>query len=128
MESFFLSETVKYLYLLFADEEHAFNRGNYVFNTEAHPFPVAAARPDGKAPASQLPATHINKLPPGPKARLLCPRPTFAAQVVTNAQGIVPAEPVAVLATPPSAVPVSEDSLARNACAGDRNSIAQLVG
>lgn len=39
MESFFLSETVKYLYLLF-DKGHMLNRAfsNYVFSTEAHPF------------------------------------------------------------------------------------------
>jgi hypothetical protein len=39
MESFFLSETVKYLYLLF-DKEHMLNRAfsNYVFSTEAHPL------------------------------------------------------------------------------------------
>eukprot|EP00842_Homolaphlyctis_polyrhiza_P002908 jgi/Hompol1/3618/HPOL_003305-RA len=39
MESFFLAETLKYLYLLF-DPDNEFNVGNYVFNTEAHPFPV----------------------------------------------------------------------------------------
>ena len=32
------SETLKYLYLLF-DEDNEFNTG-YVFNTEAHPFPL----------------------------------------------------------------------------------------
>ena len=39
MPSFFLSETLKYLYLLF-DEDNPINQGNYIFNTEAHPFPV----------------------------------------------------------------------------------------
>ncbi|KAI8930126.1 glycoside hydrolase [Entophlyctis helioformis] len=39
MESFFLAETIKYLYLLF-DTDNEYNVGNYVFNTEAHPFPV----------------------------------------------------------------------------------------
>lgn len=39
MESFFLGETLKYLYLLF-DEDNYFNTENYVFTTEAHPFPV----------------------------------------------------------------------------------------
>ncbi|KAI9334889.1 glycoside hydrolase, partial [Obelidium mucronatum] len=39
MESFFLAETLKYLYLLF-DPDNEYNTGNYVFNTEAHPFPV----------------------------------------------------------------------------------------
>ncbi|KAL2913733.1 ER degradation-enhancing alpha-mannosidase-like protein 2 [Polyrhizophydium stewartii] len=39
MESFFLAETLKYLYLLF-DPENEYNKEGYVFNTEAHPFPV----------------------------------------------------------------------------------------
>lgn len=42
MESFFLSETLKYLYLLF-DPENKINKGNYIFNTEAHPFPVVSS-------------------------------------------------------------------------------------
>ena len=37
MPSFFLSETVKYLYLLF-DENNFINKRSYVFSTEAHPF------------------------------------------------------------------------------------------
>jgi len=39
MESFFLGETLKYLYLLFADR-HEINLDQWVFNTEAHPLPV----------------------------------------------------------------------------------------
>jgi mannosidase alpha-like ER degradation enhancer 2 len=39
MPSFFLSETCKYLYLLF-DNDNFIHRGNYVFTTEAHPFPA----------------------------------------------------------------------------------------
>ncbi|KAJ3117953.1 ER degradation-enhancing alpha-mannosidase-like protein 2 [Nowakowskiella sp. JEL0407] len=39
MESFFLAETLKYLYLLF-DPSNKYNSEKYVFNTEAHPFPV----------------------------------------------------------------------------------------
>ena len=39
MESFFLSETLKYLYLLF-DDGNFVNTGNYVFTTEAHPFKI----------------------------------------------------------------------------------------
>jgi len=41
MESFFLSETLKYLYLLF-DPENEYNK-NYIFSTEAHPFPVVSS-------------------------------------------------------------------------------------
>ena len=38
-ESFFLAETLKYLYLLFADDS-LLPLDQWVFNTEAHPLPV----------------------------------------------------------------------------------------
>jgi mannosyl-oligosaccharide alpha-1,2-mannosidase len=37
MESFFLAETLKYLYLL-QDPDHTINLDEFVFNTEAHPL------------------------------------------------------------------------------------------
>mmetsp|Transcript_10398 Transcript_10398/g.18741 ORF Transcript_10398/g.18741 Transcript_10398/m.18741 type:complete len:661 (-) Transcript_10398:1493-3475(-) len=41
METFFLAETLKYLYLLFSDDPHFLHPGeHWVFNTEAHPLPV----------------------------------------------------------------------------------------
>ncbi|KAJ0019650.1 hypothetical protein NQD34_007219 [Periophthalmus magnuspinnatus] len=40
MESFFLGETLKYLYLLFSDDFNLINLDQYVFNTEAHPLPI----------------------------------------------------------------------------------------
>lgn len=40
MESFFLSETLKYLYLLFSDDPKLLDLDKYVVNTEAHPFPI----------------------------------------------------------------------------------------
>jgi len=39
MVTFFLSETLKYLYLLFSDET-VLPLDRYVFNTEAHPLPI----------------------------------------------------------------------------------------
>jgi len=39
METFFLSETLKYLFLLFEDPSVT-PLDKYVFNTEAHPFPI----------------------------------------------------------------------------------------
>lgn len=39
MESFFIAETLKYLYLIF-DEANEFNGVGWVFNTEAHPLPT----------------------------------------------------------------------------------------
>jgi len=40
MESFFLGETLKYLFLLFSDDDNLISTEKYVFNTEAHPFPI----------------------------------------------------------------------------------------
>ncbi|XP_013362162.1 PREDICTED: endoplasmic reticulum mannosyl-oligosaccharide 1,2-alpha-mannosidase isoform X3 [Chinchilla lanigera] len=40
MESFFLGETLKYLYLLFSDDRDLLSLDHYVFNTEAHPLPI----------------------------------------------------------------------------------------
>ncbi|CAF3502324.1 unnamed protein product [Adineta steineri] len=39
MESFFLAETLKYLYLLF-DKKNLFPFDQWLFNTEAHPLPI----------------------------------------------------------------------------------------
>jgi len=39
MESFFLAETLKYLYLLFAPDE-TIDLSKYIFNTEAHPLKI----------------------------------------------------------------------------------------
>jgi ER degradation enhancer, mannosidase alpha-like 2 len=43
MQSFFIAETLKYAYLLFADEEK-FDLEKAVFNTEAHPFKIRKVR------------------------------------------------------------------------------------
>ncbi|XP_036162800.1 endoplasmic reticulum mannosyl-oligosaccharide 1,2-alpha-mannosidase isoform X2 [Myotis myotis] len=42
MESFFLGETLKYLFLLFSDDMELLSLDSYVFNTEAHPLPIWA--------------------------------------------------------------------------------------
>ncbi|EMP29992.1 Endoplasmic reticulum mannosyl-oligosaccharide 1,2-alpha-mannosidase [Chelonia mydas] len=42
MESFFLGETLKYMFLLFSDDVDLINLDKYVFNTEAHPLPIWA--------------------------------------------------------------------------------------
>jgi hypothetical protein len=41
MESFFLSETLKYLYLLFDPHDDIYEHGRYVFTTEAHLLPIS---------------------------------------------------------------------------------------
>ena len=40
MESFFLGETLKYLFLLFADDRYLLSLDQFVFNSEAHPLPI----------------------------------------------------------------------------------------
>lgn len=40
MESFFLAESLKYLYLLLADDQNMLPLNKYVFNTEGHPLPI----------------------------------------------------------------------------------------
>ena len=40
METFYLAETLKYLYLLFSDDPNLFPLDKWVFNTEAHPLPI----------------------------------------------------------------------------------------
>ncbi|UMM27268.1 hypothetical protein L5515_010633 [Caenorhabditis briggsae] len=40
MESFFPAETLKYLYLLLADDQEILPLDRWVFNTEAHPLPL----------------------------------------------------------------------------------------
>ena len=40
METFYLAETLKYLYLLFEDDPKVLPLDKFVFNTEAHPLPV----------------------------------------------------------------------------------------
>ncbi|XP_077600373.1 mannosyl-oligosaccharide 1,2-alpha-mannosidase IA [Stigmatopora nigra] len=43
-QSFFLAETLKYLYLLFSDDDHV-SLEHWVFNTEAHPLPIIRKEP-----------------------------------------------------------------------------------
>ncbi|KAL4708328.1 hypothetical protein ACJJTC_007734 [Scirpophaga incertulas] len=56
-QSFFLAETLKYLYLLFADDS-LLSLDEWVLNTEAHPLPIRGANPLYRAatPAPKLDA------------------------------------------------------------------------
>ncbi|KAK5704675.1 hypothetical protein LTR17_021677 [Elasticomyces elasticus] len=77
MESFFLGETAKYLYLLF-DEEHPLNKGDraVVFSTEGHPLVIperlrARSYGDGKVKAAR-PAQEVAENARSPPT---CPAP-----------------------------------------------------
>ena len=45
LQSFFLAETLKYLYLIF-EEDNVVSLDEWVFNTEAHPFPIQNSKSD----------------------------------------------------------------------------------
>ncbi len=40
MESFFLGETLKYLFLLFSDDSSVLSLDSWIINTEAHAVPI----------------------------------------------------------------------------------------
>ena len=79
MESFFLAETLKYLYLLFEDDSFVHNTGGrgtviettngeclidsgfYVFNTEAHPIDGAAVRCCSRKKSDDEQLKHIHE-------------------------------------------------------------------
>lgn len=48
LHSFFLAETLKYLYLLF-DNQDPISLDKWVFNTEAHPLPVFTWTPEERS-------------------------------------------------------------------------------
>ncbi|KAJ8390362.1 hypothetical protein AAFF_G00107560 [Aldrovandia affinis] len=88
MDSFFLAEMFKYLYLLFADEEDLpFDVEDYIFTTEAHLLPLSLST----TPRSQVPpAVNATVLPHSreelddsnfdwtcPNTRLMFPDPSF---------------------------------------------------
>jgi hypothetical protein len=63
MESFWLSETLKYLFLLFTDDPTVLPLECFVFNTEAHPLPVLRAGvSDARACVERVAARHARSL------------------------------------------------------------------
>ncbi|XP_052740678.1 mannosyl-oligosaccharide alpha-1,2-mannosidase IA [Bicyclus anynana] len=56
-QSFFLAETLKYLYLLFSDDD-LLPLDEWVFNTEAHPFPIKDKNPLYRAAAKPAVVVH----------------------------------------------------------------------
>ena len=63
MESFWLSETLKYLFLLFTDDPTVTPLECFVFNTEAHPLPVLRAGvSDARACVERVAARHVQSL------------------------------------------------------------------
>lgn len=65
MESFFMAETLKYLYLIF-DTETRVPLDKYVFNTEAHPLPIMKLDSDFKR---KLEAAGLGFFPQTPSIR-----------------------------------------------------------
>lgn len=127
MESFFLSETLKYLYLIF-DKDNLIHRGNYVFSTEAHPYEVTRLTRDSRfwvaGEAHHLPRScrsdpSLSGCPPdraGPQltrapratTRGACPRKGYATKVAAYDLGGQVAEPIR---SPQPAVPQMQTTM-----------------
>eukprot|EP00040_Diaphanoeca_grandis_P044258 m.11812 g.11812 ORF g.11812 m.11812 type:complete len:814 (-) comp8994_c0_seq1:39-2480(-) len=90
MESFFLSETLKYLYLIF-DADNMIHKGNYVFSTEAHPFEVTKLTRDSKFWAKNAKASCVDN---EGTMRTRCPRKQYATRVSSYAADSQQIEPV----------------------------------
>lgn len=79
MESFFLGETAKYMYLLF-DPDHPLNKldAAYVFTTEGHPLILPRSKPSGPLPSSRPNAEPVASFDPSPgrdRHTHTCPSP-----------------------------------------------------
>ncbi|XP_067086501.1 ER degradation-enhancing alpha-mannosidase-like protein 3 isoform X2 [Osmerus mordax] len=81
MDSFFLAEMFKYLFLLFADEEDLpFDVEDYIFTTEAHLLPLSLSTALPAAPpntTSEEELDHSNSDWTCPNTRLLFPDPAY---------------------------------------------------
>lgn len=53
MQSFFLAETLKYLYLLFSPDD-LMSLDKWVFNTEAHPLKIKFSKSDDSSEEASL--------------------------------------------------------------------------
>ncbi|PXF41122.1 Alpha-mannosidase I MNS4 [Gracilariopsis chorda] len=69
MDSFLMSETFKYLYLIFQGDDHWIRNGAYVFTTEAHPLFISPHSLD--IPGVEPPSTIPVKCPRRPRAERL---------------------------------------------------------
>lgn len=86
MDSFVLAETFKYLYLLFAEEEDlVLDMDDFVFNTEAHLFPLSLAT---SIPPPILTGTEVSNhklhsiaTPPGQPMQVLIDSMTFESHL-----------------------------------------------
>ncbi|KAJ1488277.1 hypothetical protein T484DRAFT_1783856 [Baffinella frigidus] len=84
MDSYFLAETLKYLYLLFSPN-HWMRKQPHVFNTEGHPLPVLALMQNGSG-ANVHTFLYPNQKPaPGGEEaeanRGACARPDFRRRI-----------------------------------------------
>ena len=86
MPSYFLSETVKYLYLIF-DENNFIHDLAYLFSTEAHPYDVIQLSTypayHRKAPNTAFSATHHDMNLQCPKATLYDPETTYLPETLS---------------------------------------------
>lgn len=112
MDSFLLSETFKYLYLLF-DEGHWLRRGTFVFTTEAHPLwipPVWSSEGNAHWPDSRV-AEGGSTAPPHPSpAADTTAEPTDAKVPLRATAATTAAATAAVTAAATAAAAAAEET------------------
>ncbi|RLN10965.1 hypothetical protein BBO99_00004338 [Phytophthora kernoviae] len=122
MPSFFLSETCKYLYLLF-NTTHFFREGNYVMTTEAHPLlilptnrvePILSAA-DARKSSSDTTSVQGNRF--APERVLSCKAPNFYDAVGYSVHYEGKVVPRTRLCLPPTPSPVLTSIKATKAAA-----------
>jgi len=84
MESFFLSETTKYLFLLFDDDNvlHTTMK-DHIFTTEGHVFPITAEMRFSTASRDLLLRGRSRAKAARPTIHRVCPRPQWGLQMTT---------------------------------------------
>jgi len=98
MESFFVAETLKYLYLLFDDTPgDLLPLDEYVFTTEAHPLPVAGSKADQAAAEGYLKPPYAPPPPLPPRRNHGRTPPTDPAGAADAASGLAKAAAKAAL-------------------------------
>eukprot|EP01117_Protostelium_nocturnum_P019222 TRINITY_DN8276_c0_g2_i1.p1 TRINITY_DN8276_c0_g2~~TRINITY_DN8276_c0_g2_i1.p1 ORF type:complete len:832 (+),score=187.80 TRINITY_DN8276_c0_g2_i1:79-2496(+) len=87
LDSFFLSETLKYLFLLF-DEENYYNKGNHIFTTEGHPLSICLISSNSEHPTKCKEDERTNSLGEKSLTSSICPAVNYTSLFPANVWGI----------------------------------------
>lgn len=113
MESFWLSETLKYLYLLFDDDDHGLNLSDVVFNTEAHPFPVFSMGSVFKTGWERTSAGESVKILPGDRVGVESTKPSITENIILEPKKVAAVTEYVVVDRRPTDAAVENKKLKR---------------